>query len=413
MDLLAQDQPRALVLPTTIRSRDLVWILRTGTGRRWHTMQSQFGDSAWDTAIELVRSGVGVVRCTVDGFDYRPHSFRLTEAWAAVAEDHITELTGRADPDTARSELLDCLRTVPELADEHALLAAMPATGPLRVPPASQAATAAWSVYDCAVRAACVWLPDHAAGITHTSKALAGFAFHNTKRWTPERETAFANLIRMPFHTAVKDADVAVLMRGPLQWRVGTVVADASASRPWIGLPAEGMRLLGTLDTSGIHGVLFVENKDTFQQVCGHTDIVERWLCVWGQGYPSNGLVALLTRLDGVPLAAWCDLDADGIGIVANLAERVGRHVNPIGMDVGFWAAGPHREQTPDAMALGRALAAKMADHGPAQLRLLAASIAENGEGREQETLHHEVLPGLGACLRELETASTAGVNRQ
>ncbi|RJO75095.1 hypothetical protein D5S18_17105 [Nocardia panacis] len=120
-------------------------------------------------------------------------------------------------------------------------------------------------------------------------------------------------------------------------------------------------------------------------------------------GYPSNGLIALLARLDGVPLTAWCDLDADGIGIIANLVERVGRYVHPVGMNVEFWAAGPYREQTTEAMALGRALAAKMADRGPVELQSLAALIAVTGEGREQETLHHEVLPGLDGCLRALE----------
>lgn len=403
VDLIARDQPQVLALPTSLRSRDLVWILRTGTARRWPGMVTQFGDSAWEAAVELVRAGVGVVRCTVTGFDYQPHSFRLTEAWTAVAQDHITELTGRVEPEAARAELLEVLSAVPELADEHALLDCIPATGPLRVPPQSRAATTAWSVYESAIRAACVWYPDNAAGITHTAKALAGFAFRNTKQWTPERETAFANLIRHPFHAAVKDADVAVLMRGPLQWRIGGVIADASASRPWIGLPAEGMRLVGTLEVSAVRGVLFVENQDTFQQVCGRDDVVGRWLCVWGQGYPSNGLVALLTTLKDLPLAAWCDLDADGIGIVANLAERVGRPVHPVGMDARLWAAGPHREQSTEALERGRAMAVRFAASGPVELRPLAAAIASSGDGREQETLYQEVLPALSGLLRVLE----------
>jgi hypothetical protein len=403
VDILARQQQEFLAPPTCLEPRDLVWILRTESARLWAGMASRFGEAAWETALELVRAGVGVVRCAVDGFDYSPKTFRLTAAWSAVTPDHVAELTGQRDPDEVRAELLDCMHLVPELSGEYELLAAVPAGSPLRVPAGSLANTVAWSVYEAAIRAACVWLPDNARGKRHTAKALAGFSFLGTKEWTPERETAFANLVGTAFDLAVDDVDVEILMRGPLQWKIGRVVADARASEPWLGLPSAGLRLIGSFDTSGVRGVLVVENKDTFQKVCEKPEIVDRWLCVWGRGYASRGLEALLTRFDGVPLVAWCDLDADGIGIIANLSARLERVIPPVGMDVDLWAAGPYRRQKPSQLARGRAIGAKFATEGPSALRALAERIAVTGEGREQETLYEEVLPGLAGRLRTFE----------
>jgi hypothetical protein len=403
VDLLPSESVKTFELPGSLAPRDLIWILRTRTIRRWPGMMTQFGDAAWESTLELVRAGVGVLRCVVNEFDYHPHSFRLTEAWATVAEDHLAELTGRADPGTARTELLELMRGIPDLADERQLLADAPVASPLRVPVGSRARTTAWSVYDAAIRAACVWIPDHAVGKRHTAKELAAFAHFDSKRWTPERETAFANLIRMSFDAAVDDTDVEVLMRGPLQWRVGSVIADAQASHPWIGLPATGLRMVGTLDVSAVRGVLLVENKDTFQKVYKRPDIVDRWLCLWGQGYASKGLTALLSVFRDIPMAAWCDLDADGISIIANLSCRLDRNICPVGMDVDLWAAGPYRRQSPENLARGQTMAVKFAVDGPVSLRQLATAIADNGHGREQETLYAEVLPRLGEWLRALE----------
>ncbi|MFC0541907.1 Wadjet anti-phage system protein JetD domain-containing protein [Kutzneria chonburiensis] len=403
VDLLARAQHEFLAPPSSLPVRDLIWILRTESVRRWSGMTSRFGDQAWDTAIELVRAGVGVVRCSVDGFDYQPASFRLTEAWAEIAEDHLAELTGQADPDEARAKLLARMRPVVELADEHDLLTAVAEGSPLRVPAGSRTNTTAWSVYDAAIRAACRWIPDEAMGVRHTAKALAGHAFEDSKDWTSERETAFANLVGTAFDLAVDDADVEILMRGQLQWTIGSVVADAMAVQPWVGLPSAGLRLAGSVDTSGVRGVLLVENKDTFQQVCLRPEIVDRWLCVWGRGYASRALVALLDKLAAFPLAAWCDLDADGIGIITNLSARLETPIHPIGMDVDHWMAGPYRKQTASQLARGRTLARRLAAEGPVSLRSLAEHIAVTGEGREQETLYEEVLPSLGERLRALE----------
>ncbi|WP_434447595.1 Wadjet anti-phage system protein JetD domain-containing protein [Lentzea sp. E54] len=403
VDLLPDAQSSSFALPATLTKRDLIWVLDTNVERRWSGVVSQFGDQAWEATMELVRSGVAVVRCAVDGFDYRPQHLRLTEGWQAARLDHLNELRGRPDPDTARAELHDLTANVADLADERLRLEAVERGTPLRVPAGSRSGTTVWSVYEDAIRAACYWYLHDGANAELTAKHVASHAFRGSKRWTPEREAAFANIVNMSFTDAVKVNDVEILMRGPLLWHVGSVVADAHTSQPWIGLPAGGLALLGTVDTAAVRGVLVIENKDTFEEVCLQTNVYNRWLCVWGKGYASRPLVAFLSGFAKVPIAAWCDLDADGIGIINNLTVRLDRHVEPVCMDVESWQAGPYRRQTTSELQRGRARATALAAEGPTALRPLAAAIAPNGEGREQESMHNEVLPTLPSILSNLE----------
>lgn len=406
VDLLPKARLDAFALPTTLSKRDLIWVLRTNRERRWPSVVSRFGDRAWDTATELVRSSVAVLRCTVDEFDYQPRVLRLTEGWQAAKLDYLSELTGRPDPDVARAELADLLDDVIELSDELRRLTTIGSGTALRAPAGSRTGTIVWSVFEDAVRGACYWYKHDGANTELTAKQVASEAFRDSKRWTPEREVAFANLVCKAFTKAVKVTDVEILMRGPLRWQVGSVIADAHTSDPWIGLPAGGIELLGTVDRSGVRGVLVIENKDTFEQVCTKTGVYDSWLCVWGEGYASRPLVAFLSAFSQVPLAAWCDLDADGIGIINNLSVRLNRQIHPVGMNVEFWAAGPHRRQTASELTRGQSRASRLAAEGPLALRALAMAIAPNGEGREQESLYREVLPTLGDALAELESSS-------
>lgn len=153
--------------------------------------------------------------------------------------------------------------------------------------------------------------------------------------------------------------------------------------------------------------MLVIENMDTFEEVCEKTDVHDRWLCVWGKGYASRPLVAFLSGFTDVPIAAWCDLDADGIGIVNNLGVRLGRSVVPVFMTEELWRAGPYRRQEPSELRRGRARAAALAEEGPAELRSLAAAIAPSGEGREQESTYDEVIPVLVHVLSDLERGLT------
>ncbi|WP_197043475.1 Wadjet anti-phage system protein JetD domain-containing protein [Saccharothrix sp. NRRL B-16314] len=401
-DLLPEKQPQDFALPTAVERRDLVWFLQTGTSRRWSGMRTRLGDQAWDVTMEMVRAGVGILRLDVAGFDYSPVSFRLTDAWAAVADDYVAELTGRVDPDERRSELLGIMENEPDLAEERDLLARVPDGGPLRVPEGSRTRAALWSVYEAAIRAACVWLAGRRAGRRVTLKELAGFAFNDSKKFTLQQRIAFANLVNMEFSDAVDGTDVEILMRGPLIWHIDSVAADAGVAGPWIGLPANALHALGEVDTTSLEGILVIENKDTFQRVCEYPGITEHWLCVWGRGYASHALVDLLRALSPRRLAAWCDLDADGVSIVADLSRRLDRPITPVGMDRRFWEAGPWRLQTAEQLTRGRGRAAALAAEGPESLRDLASAIALNGEGREQETLYEEVLPELLEELRQI-----------
>ncbi|MEV5968145.1 hypothetical protein AB0L70_40640 [Kribbella sp. NPDC051952] len=66
-------------------------------------------------------------------------------------------------------------------------------------------------------------------------------------------------------------------MGGPLLWKVDETIADAAAVRPWIAVPAGGIRSLGYLECSA-RGILLIENSEPFEQVCRQGGITDRWL---------------------------------------------------------------------------------------------------------------------------------------
>jgi len=361
-----------------------------------------FGDRAWPVSVELIRAGGIVVRCDVDVLTYEPRSWRLSHAWASQADDLLQEIRGRDAPDVARAKLLAAMSGVPQLANEQTLLSAIESGMPLRVPVGSRTHAGAWPVYEAAIRAACVWWPAQVPGQRRlTMRELAGKALGGSKKWTPARQQAFENLIEKPFDEAVEKAEYEIRVRGPLRWFVGSVAADATKGRPWIGLPADGVRLVGRIERDA-HGVLVVENSDAFKQVCIRPDVTDRWLCVWGKGSVADGIVAFLRSMSDLPIAAWGDLDAYGIRIVFDLARRLERNITPVGMSVNLYANGT--KYKPDDPVESQRVAEKMAADGPMDLRDLASLIANSdGLGCEQETLYDEVLPTLASELRRLE----------
>lgn len=301
-------------------------------------------------------------------------------------------------------EILKLTSTVPELEYEYNALLETPPDPVLRVPAGSRSGTTRWTLYELALRAAILWHTDTRAGHRLKAQQMAGRAWNDTKaEWTLPRRFAFGNLIGQSFETAVDMADTELLMRGPFTWIAEDTIAEASTTEPWIGLPANGLRTLGDTDFAA-RGVLLVENKEAFQAVCEMPEIVSTWLCVWGQGQASDGLVGFLETRD-VPIAAWQDLDAYGIDIIRNLTKRLGRRVDPIGMSVELWKNGVKLTQSEKKLALARDLARHLAVHGPPQLRELASHIAETGEACEHQTLYREVLPTLRQDLTALEEA--------
>jgi len=301
---------------------------------------------------------------------------------------------------------------VDELHDERALLAACLPGSPLRVPNGSGTGSEAWSVYENVIRAAAIWWPHRrSGGEPLTAKGLAAKAFRNSKDWTPERQLALSNLIAMSFDQAVSQADSDVRIRGPLVWRLGRVAADAAVAEPWVGVPAKGLHAAGIIKCTAA-GVLLVENSDTFEQVCKTPEVTERWLCVWAKGYTSQGVVALLSYLAPRPIAAWCDMDADGIAIIDVLARKLQRAVDPIGMDIDLWRSTPHRRQKPAQVARDKSIATRLATHGPEPLRPLASEIAIYGGSCEQEAIQDQVIPHLARTLAAMDVTGTTRTRR-
>ncbi|MET7927031.1 Wadjet anti-phage system protein JetD domain-containing protein [Streptomyces sp. NPDC005349] len=399
VDLVTAYTQSAYDPPSFLENRHLIWVLSAGR-RSWATIASRFKDEAWSVVVALVRSGGVVLRCAVDE-DLElsePLSWRLSHSWALQADELLQELRGWRDPDEVRKELLALMMPVPELDGERALLEGCSERAALRVPPGSAVRTEAWTTYEAAVRAASVWWPAQLAEERLSAKELAGLALGGSKKWTPARQTAFENLVGISFDLAVDEADIDIRVRGPLRWRVGAVAADAAVANPWIALPAGALRLVGEVEYEG-RGVFLVENSDTFERVCAMPEVTSRWLCVWGKGYVTNQLVALLEWMQPERLAIWGDLDADGIAIIADLSQRLGRRVHAVGMEVELWRAGPYREQEPEQYLKAQVLAAQMAVEGPVELRALASEIAVTGESCEQEPLHRKVLPRLVELL--------------
>jgi len=170
-------------------------------------------------------------------------------------------------------------------------------------------------------------------------------------------------------------------------------------------VPASGIRAAGIIRCDAA-GVLLVENSDTFEEVCKRPAITRQWLCVWGKGQTSDGVAALLSYLAPRPVAAWCDLDADGISIISVLSRKLGRPVYPVGMDVGLWRSAPHRIQKQSQIDRDKSLAAKLAATGPEPLRPLAREIAAAGGSCEQEAIQDRVLPSLATALAALTVGS-------
>jgi hypothetical protein len=266
------------------------------------------------------------------------------------------------------------------------------------VPVGTGTGTTAWSVYEAAILAASLWWQEHESGYRLAARELAAKALGSSKAWTPQRQQAFANLVGTPFDLAVDQADSDVRLRGPFRWRVGNVIADAAACRPWVSLPSKGVHLLGVVECDA-RGILVIENEENFEKVCGLAEVVHQWLCVWGRGYVNDGVVSLLRSIDNIPIAAWADLDAHGVGIVTDLRRRVDRSVTPVGMDVDLWSEAPERRLNHEQRQQQRRTAGRLVSRVPLSLRDLAVAIAATGRACEQESLYRQVLPSLSATL--------------
>lgn len=394
-----------------IGTDELVWFL-SKPSRLWTGIRSRWGNRALELVFAVAQSGGIVVKVRLDEVYLIDSIVRvwLTPYWAEIADEKLSELRGKADPRRLRVELLTEIEGVPELADEHALLAAQDPEAPSLPPAGSRTRAARWSPYDFALRVAAWWhrRPEDARRPTADEAAAWAFPGRDASKeaWTGPRRIAVENVLGVQLTDAMSFPDYEIRVRGPLTWRIGSVAVDAGTARPWAGLPSHGARMMGEIDFSRARGVFVIENQTTFQEVCGLPGIADEWILLWGKGYATHGLIELLRTLDLRRVAIWNDLDADGVRIAAVIQEKTGRQLVPIGMDPQDWAEGPHRRVTPKELARAQKIAQEMALSAPEPLRELARWIAEHpesaGESREQQTLHDKVLPLVPATLNAI-----------
>lgn len=347
-------------------------------------------------ATVLAASGVLYLEEKVDGtaavYHWHPYRVRIADG----RRDEVRGVLGKLDPDEARGELAERIDGCAELADELGMLRAVPLGASLQVPTGSRAQTPAWSVYSAALRAAVGWYEARAAGRRLSERELAATSLGWSKAWTEARRDSFEKVIGKRFADAVDQMEPEVRLRGPLRWEAQGTIVDAAAARPWAAIPARSALTYGTLDHTGAHGVLVVENLDTFEAICRHSEVPGTWLCLWGHGYVNDSLVSLVKSIDKTT-AAWSDLDAHGVAIVGDLQKRTQRPVTPVLMSAELHGESAYLSQD----EAQRKLASDLSADGHVGLRALAGRIAETGVGREQETMHH-LIPELMSALSRL-----------
>lgn len=336
-----------------------------------------------------------------------PSTVRSTGQWFKITVPRSNELNATARAKIRRSDAPSArpIRSVAadrshgpfaRIAAEFFLLVTN--TPPLtqNVPSGSISGTTNWSAYEAAMRAAALWLSPDQDGRAFSARELAAMTFGDTKGWTPERMTAFAKVIGRPFGNTVPAVDATLRIRGPVQVKVGTVVADALLAHPWVTVPPAA-RQAAILVDCGVKGVLIVENPQAHKMVCQLSGITARWLCLQAPP-PVQSIADAIAPLGRVPVAAWCDGDIDGVRLVGQLQRALGLAVHPIGMDVDLL-----KLISPSA-ARPRTMPRDLTRQTPDVLYPLLELIERNGgRGYEQEAVASQVLPTLEALLHSLE----------
>ncbi|SDJ12895.1 hypothetical protein SAMN05192558_110134 [Actinokineospora alba] len=300
-----------------------------------------------------------------------------------------------------RCLLWEVMRPVPQLDRERHLLETLDLGTTSQVPECSATVTKSWSTYEAAIRAGAYWYPE---SLTHVpwEKEVASNALSGSKKWTMSQLQAFSRLVGTGLKEAMQWTDALIRVAGPLTWTNQTPIADASLATPWIDIPAQGSLESGELHCSA-DGVLLVENITTFEHLRRNTDLTQTWLCVWLEGNISKGLIPFLRHIAPRHVAAWCDLDPDGIEIVQSVEKGLERKVVPVGMSPEIWTNGTKlAEKTPDAHLTWQRMAAELAETGPESLRSLAAAIAITGRRCEQESIQFETTPAVVQQLKQL-----------
>ncbi|MGW2093200.1 Wadjet anti-phage system protein JetD domain-containing protein [Promicromonospora sukumoe] len=315
----------------------------------------------------------------------------------------------------ARLSLLETIQGDEALLHEYKALLDMEA-GPIsKIPDHSLTRALAWKPYDSALRAAVVidrWAamwPDDP--IPERTLLATAFGDSKSKRMSAAARRALHALTGRLYHDLVVKAETGIRLSGPLIWEIGTVAADAGIAAPWVALPARSVRELGYI-RGEFQGVLLIENQETFEQVCVKTDVNERWLCIWSEGFSGKDLIPFVQRYGHLPVAACCDMDPPGIAIVQNLIDELGFEVRPVGMNPETWRRAKKHEESLEDREIWKSQAQSLLANGcPESLRRLAEDLARTGERVEQEemTLYLDIIRTLPKQLAQLHRMGNDG----
>jgi uncharacterized protein DUF2399 len=166
----------------------------------------------------------------------------------------------------------------------------------------------------------------------------------------------------------------------------GGTVLDLATTPPFLGLSRQTSLAIARLEVPA-RGLVAVENLTVFDACCrGEVPNLAGAVFVWTAGYPGRGARAMVeaaTRA-GAPVAAWCDLDLDGV--------RIARIVAAWGRDVRFYRmAAEDLRVAPRTLPLSerarRAIARELAGGREDALTATLAALAEAGVWAEQEAM--------------------------
>ncbi len=325
---------------------------------------------------------------------------------------HEREVRKQLEVARCRLDLVTEMLPHSDLDQERELLLNLPLRPVHQVPPTSATGTKYWFPYDAAVRSTAAWLKWHLREDRPIPEGtLLNEAFGNVKseRMAAAGRIAFQNLNGHSYDVLVDRAESEIRLSGPLVWEIDDPAADARVAYPWVSVPGRSIRKLGRR-SGDLDGLLLIENQETFQQIGQETGVGQRWLCIWSQGYASDDLIEFVKLYSHLPVAACCDLDPPGIGIVEDLSKRLGFRVNPVGMNADAWRRSKKMKESAQKREIWAAEAAALQDICHEALRPLAAAIAETGERVEQEAmdLYWELIETMSIQLDALLLQSPA-----
>jgi hypothetical protein len=187
----------------------------------------------------------------------------------------------------------------------------------------------------------------------------------------------------LPLEQIVRLHGQAVLVSGPLSFRIHGRAMDAAWSVPWLALTPETVADMTDLHAGGAARLITVENLTAFEEEARRASATEA-LIVYTGGFPSSLEMSLITRLAALGFRRalhWGDLDPGGLRIFRYLRDAL-----PIPLDA--WRMEPELLEQLHTHALTardrETLEAWLRDPA-APLKPLARAMLERDAKAEQE----------------------------